>query len=143
MKHLDEIDLKLLEILRLNARASVTVLAGELGLARATVKTRMEQLTASGVIRRFTIEIEPGREPELIRAVILLELDGAKERSVIRQLRKIAAITSLHTTNGRWGLIGHFETRSLPEFDQTIRAIQSINGVVNSESCLMLDDAPY
>jgi DNA-binding Lrp family transcriptional regulator len=139
---LDKTDQKLLEILKQNGRASITTLANNLGVARATAKARLDQLKSSGVIRRFTVDIAPELEPEVIQAVMFLELDGAKERLVLRQLRKISTITSLHTTNGRWGLIGQLETHNLAEFDQTIRRVQSISGVINSETFLLLDEAP-
>jgi DNA-binding Lrp family transcriptional regulator len=132
----------LIEILKLDGRASVTTLAAKLGVARATVKARMTSLVSRGVIRRFTIDIEPNWDHEMVRAVMMMELDGAKEKSVIRQLRKIPALSSLQTTNGRWGLIAQLETHNLSQFDQTIRAVQAINGVINSETCLLLDQAP-
>jgi DNA-binding Lrp family transcriptional regulator len=142
MNRLDVFDQKMLELLKLDGRASVTTLASKLNVARATAKSRMEQLISRGVIKRFTVEIEEKWNQDMVSAVMMMELDGAKEKAVIRQLRKIPALSSLHTTNGRWGLIAQLETHNLSEFDQTIRMVQAISGVINSETCLLLDHAP-
>jgi DNA-binding Lrp family transcriptional regulator len=45
---MDDLDRKLITLLRHNARRSVSDLAIELGMARATIRTRMERLEQSG-----------------------------------------------------------------------------------------------
>ena len=141
MTDLDANDRRLIAALQRNARASVTELAGALGLSRATVHTRLNRLVERGVIRRFTVELDPAADVEAVRAVMLIELQGALGRSVTRRLRGIPQIASLHSTNGAWDLVAQIETGSLAEFDQVLRQVREIQGVVNSETCLLLDTA--
>ena len=141
MTDLDATDRRLIAALQQNARASVTELAGALALSRATVKTRLDRLVDSGVIRRFTVELDPAADVEAVRAVMLIELQGALGRSVTRRLRAIPQIAALHSTNGAWDLVAQIETGSLAEFDQVLRQVREIQGVVNSETCLLLDTA--
>ena len=51
------------------------------------------------------------------------------------------AIVALHTTNGTWDLVAHVETKNLPEFDQILRKVREIKGVLNSETSLLLNKA--
>jgi len=73
MDELSVIDRRLLAQLKLNSRASITTLAGRLNVSRATVQSHMERLVATGVIRKFTVELDPMKTLETIRAVMLVE----------------------------------------------------------------------
>lgn len=141
MRSLDATDTALIAHLKQDGRASVTTLAGALGVSRATVQTRMERLTRDGTIRRFTVELDRTDAQELIQAVTFIELEGNMERAVNRQLLRMPEVTSLHTTNGTWDLVARIETTSLSEFDQVLRQMRLIPGVINSETCLLLDVA--
>lgn len=138
---IDQTDRMLLAALRADGRASTTALAATLGLARATVHARVERLREAGVIKRFTIEIGVSAEDDKVRAVMLIALKGAMSRAVIRQLRKMPEIATLHSTNGGWDLVANIETASLTRFDQVLREVREIPGVVNSETCLLLSEA--
>lgn len=48
----------ILELLRENARRSLTEMAAILGLSRPTVRHHIEKLQREGVIRRFTVDID-------------------------------------------------------------------------------------
>lgn len=138
---LDDTDRALIGALKMNSRASVTTLAAELGLARITVKKRLERLSETGTIKRFTIDLEDPGSGDLIHAIMLVEVQGSLTRSVISQLRKMPEISSLHSTNGAWDLVARLETTSLAEFDRALRRVREVAGVSNSETCLLLDRA--
>jgi len=66
---LDEIDRRLLALLSKNSRRTNNSLAEELGIAASTCLARLNALRDSGVISRFTIEVDPqvlGRELEAL-----------------------------------------------------------------------------
>ncbi len=54
-KAMDEYDYRLITLLRQNGRRSISDLAHEIGLSRATVRARMEKLEQSGRHRRYTV----------------------------------------------------------------------------------------
>ncbi len=141
MSGLDDTDRRLIAALTRDGRASVTTLAGQLGLSRATVQSRMSRLIESGTIRRFTVEVDPNVAAQTIRAVMLIQLQGTMSRAVTRALNAMPAIVSLQSTNGTWDLVARIETATLPDFDKTLRAVREVPGVLNSETCLLLDTA--
>ncbi len=141
MPDLDSTDTALLSALKSDSRASVTTLAGQIGVSRATVQTRLDRLVRTGVIRRFTIETANAADPERIKAVMLIELGGPVKRQVVRALNRLPEITALHSTNGAWDLVAQIETDSLPSFDRILNSVREISGVQNSETCLLLDQA--
>lgn len=138
MPHLDTIDHELLKLLKHNARASVTELANTLGVSRVTLKSRLTSLRANGTIRRFTIDVSDVADEDLIQAVSLLELKLAKVDKVHRELRRIPELTGLYSTNGKWAVVAHSETRNLAAFDDFLSRIGKLDGVTNVETCLLL-----
>ena len=134
-------DRRLISALKTDGRATITELSGILGISRATVQTRMQRLIRNGVIRRFTVEVDPVADQEVVRAIMTIEIQGSLSRSIIRNLRQKPEITTLHTTNGAWDLVAHIETASLQDFDRVLREVREIKGVLNSETSLLLDIA--
>jgi DNA-binding Lrp family transcriptional regulator len=95
----------------------------------------------AGVIQRFTIDVDAAAELEVIRAVMMIELEGGLAKTVIRTLQRQAEIVSLYTTNGTWDLVANIETHSLQQFDQVLREVREIKGVLNSETSILLNRA--
>lgn len=52
-KVVDEVDLKLLELVRTNGRITLTAIAEQLGLSKSAVKYRMTELVSRGIIKSF------------------------------------------------------------------------------------------
>ena len=141
MSELTITDNKLLAALTRNGRASITTLAVQLGVSRATIQTSMERLTGSGTIQRFTIEVDRSRTNEIIRAVMTIEVQGNLTSSIIKSLKNMPEITSLYSTNGAWDLVAHIESSSLSDFDHLLRRTREIPGILNSETSILLNSA--
>ncbi|MCP1415756.1 Lrp/AsnC ligand binding domain-containing protein [Paenarthrobacter sp. A20] len=135
---LTELDRQLLSALREDGRASVASLARQLGVARATINSRLERLVSSGTIIGFTARVRDELDPLSIRAITLIAVEGRSADRVIRQLRGFPEIRSLHTTNGAWDLVAEIRAESLTGFDQILGRIRGIEGIVNSETSLLL-----
>ncbi len=58
---LDEKDMKILEMLRENARIPLTDIATTLGVSESTVRKRVRALEEEGVIKRYTIVVDPAK----------------------------------------------------------------------------------
>ena len=138
MEQLDDLDRRLLALLREDGRAPVAELARRLGVARATVTGRIDRLVASGLIVGFSVRVRDELAPLAIHAISFIEVEGRSTDHVIRRLRGFPEIIALHTTNGGWDLVAELRTETLGEFDRVLGRIRSIDGVVNSETSLLL-----
>lgn len=135
---LDDLDRSLLAALRADGRTPAAVLARTLGVTRATVTSRIDRLVASGVIVGFSVRVRDEVDPLEVRAISLIEVEGRDTDTVIRRLRGMPEITALHTTNGGWDLVAELRVATLGAFDGVLGRIRSIDGVVNSETSLLL-----
>lgn len=138
MAALPDLDRRLLAALREDGRAPVAELARRLGVSRATVTSRIDRLVAAGVIIGFTVRTRDDADPGAVRAVALIEVEGRSTDAVIRRLRGIPEIEALHTTNGAWDLVAELRVAGLPEFDAVLGRIRRVDGVLNSETSLLL-----
>ncbi len=135
---MDETDRRLISLLRNNARASVASLAKSLGVARGTVQNRMARLEAQGTIVGYTVRLKPQVEEPRIRALMTIAVEGNLTDDVIRALRGEPAVTSLHSTNGRWDIVAELSAESLEEFDRALGRVRLLEGVANTETSILL-----
>lgn len=134
----DAIDKKLVAILRTDARASISTLAKLLHVSRGTVQNRLDRLLSSGAILGFTVRAHDELETDVIKAIMMIEVVGKSTTQVINKLRGIPQLEKLHTTNGAWDLVAEIRTSNLPEFDRVLREVRAIEGVLNSETSILL-----
>lgn len=139
MSDLDDIDRRLIALLRSDGRAPVTALARQLGVTRATVNSRLDRLIDSGLVLGFTVRVRDDHGDDDVRAISLIEVNGRNTTDVIKQLRGMPELQSLHTTNGGWDLVAEIRCASLREFDDVLRQIRTCDGVINSETSLLLN----
>jgi DNA-binding Lrp family transcriptional regulator len=135
---MDETDSRLVAALRRDARASLSALAAELGLSRATVRSRLKALVDGGTIVGFTVLTRGEAETAPVRGVILIAVEGRGADKITRALTALPAIVAVHTTNGRWDLVAEFGTETLSDLDELLRRIRLIDGVAASETSLYL-----
>jgi DNA-binding Lrp family transcriptional regulator len=141
MQTLDELDRRLIAALREDGREPVTTLARRLGVTRATVNSRLKRLLESGTVLGFSVRVREERDPDSIRAIALIEVEGRSTNQAISQLRGFPEVRALHTTNGGWDLVAELRTNTLGNFDRLLGQIRSVEGVVNSETSVLLSSA--
>lgn len=140
---LSDLDRRILAVLKKDARIAVTQLAKAVHASRATVQAHLDNLIRTGVIQRFTVELEEAALGETIRAVMLIEVEGPRARMITRVLKQKPEIVTLHTTNGSWDLVAGIEVATLHDFDRILREVRDIEGVLNSETVILLNTATY
>ena len=138
MTNMDDLDRRLIALLRRDGRASLSDMALELGVSRATVRARLERLQQSGEIVGFTVVTKSDHATSPVRGLMLIGIEGRGADRIVRQLRGIPEVTAIHTTNGRWDLIVEIGTDTLEALDRVLAAIRRIEGVLVSETNLLL-----
>lgn len=138
MANLDDTDQSIIAELRRDGRAAISDMADRLGLARATVRSRMERLVERGEIAGFTALTRADVTLAPVRAIMLIGIEGKGAERTMARLAGIPAVQAVHSTNGKWDLIVDLGTQSLEELDDVIFRIRNIDGVMTSETNLLL-----
>ncbi len=134
----DQLDREMIALLRNDGRAALSKLAEILSVSRGTVQNRLDRLIESGSLLGFTVRVREDYGLDTIRAVMLIEVVGKSTTQVIKRLRGMPELQTLHTTNGSWDLVAEVQSSSLQDFDRVLREVRMIDGVLNSETSILL-----
>ncbi len=134
---MDALDVRLISLLREDARLSVATLAKRLSVSRGTVQNRIDKLVEQRVLLGFTVKTAAEAASHRIRAITTIRTEGDAD-VVLRTIRGYPAVRALHTTNGRWDIVAELATDTLQEFDEVLRQIGKVKGVANTETSLLL-----
>jgi len=135
---MDKLDQALIQLLRHNARRSISDLALELNVARATIRARLERLEKNGTIIGYSALVHDNTARAKVRGIMMIEVERHNADRVVDSLSNFVQVSAIHTTNGRFDLIVELSTGDLVEFDDTLRRVRLISGIMASETHLLL-----
>lgn len=135
---MDETDERLIAALRHDARAALSDMAISLNLSRTTVRARIERLRKRGEIVGFSVVTRADVTRDPVRGMMMIGIEGRGAERVTRQLGNLAEVRAVHSTNGRWDVIVEIGTATLEAFDAVLARIRKLDGVVASETSLLL-----
>ena len=135
---MDETDHRLIAALRHDARAALSDLALALNLSRTTVRARLARLQERGEIVGFTVVTRTDVMQDPVRGMMMIGIEGRGAERITRQLNGMPELRAVHSTNGRWDVIVEIGTKTLEDFDAVLGRIRRLEGVVASETSLLL-----
>ena len=133
MAEVDEVDQKILVMLQVNGRLPFTEIARKLKLSESTIRKRVQSLEKRGVIKRFTIEIDPSKIGINTVAIVGVDVDPTKLLEAAQKLCEIEEIRCVATSTGDhmiiteiWSKDGRALTRILSERIGVIAGVKKI-----------------
>ncbi|MDG1169549.1 MAG: Lrp/AsnC ligand binding domain-containing protein, partial [Sulfitobacter sp.] len=73
-----------------------------------------------------------------VRGLMMIGIEGRGTERITRQLGSFPEIRAVHSTNGRWDIIVEIGTDTLEAFDAALTRIRRLDGIVASETNLLL-----
>jgi Transcriptional regulators len=74
--YMDDIDKKILKNLQQNARMTISDLSSEIALSMPAISERLKKLEASGVIKQYTVILDPAMLNKHLMALMFLRFDN-------------------------------------------------------------------
>lgn len=136
MRSLDDTDLRLLEALTEDPRATTVALAERLGLSRNTVQARMSALERAGVFLEFDRRISAAALGYPLAAFISVHVQQHKLREIARELEAIPEIVQAHGTSGGADLLVRVACRDTQDLFRVNGMVSSCDGVERVETWL-------
>ena len=134
----DELDRRLIALLRADSRTPAATLAKALKVSRGTVQNRIVRLLAGGEISGFTVKTRPDVEANRVRAMMTIAVEGERSGTVIKALSGLPQVAAVHTTNGRWDLVAELDVETLSAFSAALDLIRQIEGIASTETSILL-----
>ena len=128
----------LINLLQENSRRSVSDLAKQLGLSRATVQQAMERLERTGVIQGYTVKINPDYELRRVSAYIMISVVSQKTTKIVQQIHKHPQLDMLCTISGQYDLMAMVTESTTEALDIAIDSIAALDGVEKTLSHIVL-----
>lgn len=136
---MDDIDLRLVELLRANARLSYAELARQVGLSAPAVHDRVGKLESGGVIRGYRADAEPEAIGLGVTALIGLVQDSAADPDdVLEALRALPEIESCYFMAGVESFLIKVRVATIHELETLIVRLNRTAGVASTRTAIAL-----
>ncbi len=114
---LDDIDREIVEILLRDSRASLKELAQTVGLSSPSVSERLRRLEERGVIRAFTIDIDPKALGYPVQAIVRIKPLPGKLHVVQKLIEETPHFGECDKVTGDDCFVARLYVRSIEELD--------------------------
>ncbi len=136
---MDNIDRRILDQLRLNARAGYGEIGNVVGLSASAVKRRVDRLVDDGVIRSFTIQVDPEVEGHSTEAWVELFCRGTVAPAELRRiLSAVPEVVYAGTVTGGADAIVHIRSRDIPSLELALERVRVAPNVDHTRSAIVL-----
>lgn len=134
---MDDIDFAILEHLTQNSRIHSTEIATSLGLATSTVHKRIEKLQSSGVVKQFTVLVDPVSVGLNVTTYIGIRIEQSKRISVINKLKNVNDVLEIYELLEPYDLLLKVRTYDIHSLKENVlHVLNNIDGVLESNSLL-------
>jgi len=139
---LDEMDLKILDILIEDARKPYIDVAKVLDISSGTVNVRIRKMEELGIIKSSAISLDYERMGYTFIAYVGIFLERNHQAEyVLEQLEAIPFVTEAHITSGKYNLFCKIRTKGVKHAKEVIYMIDDIQGVSRSETMISMEEA--
>jgi len=133
---LDEIDQQIIGILKENSRLTYSAIGKKIGLSEVAIRKRIKNLMSKGVIKRFTVEVNTSQRAN---AIVLISVSPSTSTpSISEKLSKIEGVKDVHEITGQYDVFVNISAPSIAEVNKCVDDIRSIEGVVNTNTMIIL-----
>lgn len=135
----DNLDHRILDLLRQNSRAGYGDIGDAIGLSASAVKRRVDRLVANGVIRGFTIQVDPAVEGFPVEAYVELFCRGTVAPEELKRiLAAVPEVVDAGTVTGSADAIVHLRSRDIPSLEDALERVRKASNVDHTRSAIVL-----
>ncbi len=140
--NLDEVDLKILEIISRNARIPFKDVAAEVGISRAAVHQRVNRMVDLNVITGSGYYVNPKKIDYRTCTYIGIFLEkGGIYADVAEKLKDIPEVVECHYTTGQYGIFIKVYAKDNEHLKRLLSEhIQKIPGISSTETIISLEE---
>lgn len=140
---IDNTDLRILEILRDDAKKPYTEVARKVNVSQGTVHVRMAKLEEAGIVEKTTLKLNYARLGYDITAFIGIFLEkSALYDKVVAKLKEIQEITSIHYTTGNYSMFVKIHCRDTNHLKAVLHdKMQQVDGIERTETMISLEES--
>ena len=138
---MDALDYKILDLLKLNSRSGYGDIGQVIGLSASAVKRRIDRLVGSGIIRGFTIQLDPTLDGTVTEAYVELFGRGTVAPAELKRiLSSVPEVVDAGTVTGSADAIVHMRSRDIPSLELALEKVRIAPNVDHTRSAIVLSN---
>ena len=122
-------DFELIKLLMKNSRTPYVKLGELLGVSETAIRKRVRKLEEEGVIRRYTIEVDPKKLGFEVNALIGLDTVPERFIAVMEELKAMEEVLGLYSASGDHMILLECWFKDSDELARFVKRLESIRGV--------------
>jgi len=122
-------DFELIKLLMKNSRTPYVKLGELLGVSETAIRKRVRKLEEEGVIKRYTIEVDPKKLGFKVNALIGLDTVPERFIAVIEELKAMEEVLGLYSASGDHMILLECWFKDSDELARFVKRLESIRGV--------------
>lgn len=134
-----DIDKKIILQLLENAEQPIVDIADKVGASRQTVSKKIEQFKDSGLIKNFTVRIDPEKFDLGIRAYVFLQEEPQDEvrESNEKKINKFPQVSKFFRLFGRYSGVLEVWSEDRDDLTALVKEIHDLEGVRETETFIV------
>lgn len=138
---MDTVDRRLLDVLRADARVSVSDLAGRLGISRASAYSRFNRLRENGTIRGFTVDVDPAALGLGLPAYVHVRIKQNSWKTFRQKAWALEEAVHIALVSGEFDCVLLVRTRDAEHLRSLVlEQIQALPEVVATQTVLVFEE---
>ena len=134
---MDDLDRRILSILRRDARTPYTEIADRVGTSEGTVRNRVDRMTDEGVIERFTVTTRTGNVKAMVEISVEMNVDTAAVGERMVDWEEVDFVWQVSGEDDVVLVVDAVDTRAVNEL---ISQAREMDEVKSTKTRLILDE---
>ncbi|MFB6122892.1 MAG: Lrp/AsnC family transcriptional regulator [Haloferacaceae archaeon] len=134
---MDDLDRRILNILRRDARTPYTEIADRVGTSEGTVRNRVERMIDEGVIERFTLATRTGNIKAMVEVSVAVDVDTT---DVSEQMAEWPEVDFVWQVSGEEDVVLVVDAADTAAVNDLITQARELDEVKSTKTRLILDE---
>ncbi len=136
---IDELDRRIIDLLRIDGRATFADMGVSIGLSPSAVKRRVDRMIADGVIRGFSVRLDPALDGGGTEAHVELFCRGTVAPAELRRiLGAIPNVVEASTVTGQADAVLRLKAATMPDLETALEKVRLAPQVDKTRSAIVL-----
>lgn len=134
---MDDLDRRILNHLRRDARTPYTEIAEHVGTSEGTVRNRVERMLDEGTIERFTVATRTGNVKAMVEVGVAVDVDT---RAVSDEMADWDPVDYVWQVSGEEDIVVVVDTTDTGTLNELITRARELDEVVSTKTRLILNE---
>jgi DNA-binding Lrp family transcriptional regulator len=134
---MDELDRRILDVLRRDARTPYTEIADRVGISEGTVRNRVDRMTDEGVIERFTVATRTGNVKATVEITVAVDVNTT---AVTERVAEWEEVDFAWQVSGEADVVLVVDAADTNALNDLITRARELDEVQSTKTRLILDE---